>query len=169
MEKNLIVDGRTLNYKGIFQFEELLQTIASALKDLGYQPLEKKYEEAVYPSGKKIYLELRPFKAKTHYVTLMIKLRIGLDKVTEVTKEVDGIKRKFQQGDVNILFDSWSITDYAGRWGMKPLFWFLKAVINKYFYKFPLEESFFGELKNDTSYLYNQLKARLNLYKYQAH
>lgn len=167
-EKNLVVNHRTLSYQGLFRVDELFRTIHNALDKLNYQKQEKKTEEKVFPSGKSTYLELRPFKEKTNYVTLMIKIMVHLDKVIEVTKKVNSLPRPFQQGKVTIIFDAWSITDYEHRWGMKPWFFFLKTAINKYIYRFPLEESFFGELRSDTDYLYQQINALLRLYKYQA-
>jgi hypothetical protein len=167
VEKNLVINNRTISHQGIFKIDELFKTINQALEKLGYQKQEKKTEETVVPSGKKTFIELRPFKVKTNYITLMIKFRINLDNIIEVTKTVDDLKKTFQQGDVTIILDAWSITDYKSRWGMKPLFFFIKSVINKYFYRSPLEESFIRELKSDADYLSEQIKALLKLYKYQ--
>ena len=98
----------------------------------------------------------------------MIKIKVILDGVTEVTKEVDGVKKTFQQGEVNIVFDSWSLTDFAKRWNMRPWFYFAKGFVNKYIYRFPMEEGFVGEVGADTEKIYNDLRALLNLYKYQV-
>lgn len=167
-EKNLIINNRTFTYKGIFRVNELLKTLDDTLTGLGYQKQEKKTEETVTPSGRHTHVELRPFKAKTNYVTLMLKIKISLDNITETVKEVDGLKKTFQQGDLTFIIDAWSLTDYASRWGMKPWFYFLKAFFNKFIYHLPLEEGFIGELKSDANYLTEQLKALLNLYRYQA-
>ncbi len=168
VEKNLVINNRTLTYKGIFRVDELFKTIKDTLDELNYQKQEKKTEETVFPSGRKTYVELRPFKVKTNYVTLMIKIKINLNKIIEVVKEVDEVKRTFQQGEVIIEFDAWSVTDYGARWGMKPLFFFIKSFINKYIYHFPLEGGFIGELKEDTTHLVEQIRAFFNLYKYQV-
>jgi len=167
-EKNLVINNRTITHQGIFRVDELFNTINSVIEKLGYKKQEKKTEETVFPSGKRTYVELRPFKSKTNYVKLMIKIKVDLDKVIETTKEVDNVKRNFQQGNVNIVVDAWSVTDYESRWGMKPLFFFLKAIANKYVYHFPSEENFIDELKSDTNYLTDQIKALLKLYKYQV-
>lgn len=167
VEKNLVINNRTLTYKGVFLVHELFKTINDTLTNLNYQKIEKETKETVYPSGKNTYVELRPFKIKTNYVTLRIKIKIHLENIIEVTKQVDGVPKKFHQGNVRIVFDAWSMTDYASRWGMKPWFFFFKAFINKYIYHFPLEESFIGELKSDTNHLTEQINAFLNLYKYQ--
>lgn len=167
-EKNLIVNNRLITYKGLFRVHELFDTINQALEELGYQKQEKKTEERVAPSGRKTYIELRPFKVKTNYVTLMLKIKVSLDNVTEVTKEVDHVPKTFQQGEIDIALDAWSLTDYASRWGMKPWVFFLKAFISRYIYHFPLESSFINELKADAARLIEQIKALLSLYKYQV-
>lgn len=167
-EKNLVINNKELKYGGIFVADEIFSVINNALGDKGYIKIEKKSEELVTPAGKMLFLELRPYKEKTHYATLMIKIKIVLDNVTETIREVDGVKKKFQQGDVVIAFDSWVLTDYERRWGMKPWAYFLKGLINKFIYASPLESGFFGELVGDTAYIYVQAAKLLNSYKGKA-
>ena len=113
-------------------------------------------------------MELRPFKLKTNYGRYLIKLKITLDNITETVEEIKSEKRKYQQGDVEIIFDAWLLTDYINRWNMKPLVYFLKAFINKFIYSFPLEGSFPGEVSSDTAYVHNQIKKLLNSYKIET-
>ncbi|MFH1683137.1 MAG: hypothetical protein ABIA37_05055 [Candidatus Woesearchaeota archaeon] len=167
-EKNLVVDNKIITYKGIFRANEVLMTISDELKNLGYQEQEKKTEETVVPAGKSTYIELRPFKEKAAQMTLMIKIKIHFNNVVEVVKEVDEMKRRFQQGDVEIAFDAWSVTDYGKRWGMRPWFYFMKGFVNKYIYRYPLEAGFVGEVGADTEKIHDEVKALLNLYKYQV-
>ncbi|MBI4983052.1 hypothetical protein HZC32_00175 [Candidatus Woesearchaeota archaeon] len=168
LQKNLVINNRELKYRGIFRIDELLATIDNVLKEKGYQNREKRSEEMVAEAGKKTYIELRPYKVKTNYATLMIKIKITFDNTTETTETIDDEKKKFQQGDVHIAFDAWSLTDYANRWGMKPWFYFVKRIINKYLYQFPLEGSFIGELIQDTAYVYVKIKRLLNSYKIES-
>lgn len=167
-EKNLIINNRELKYKGIFRVDDLFHTINQALKEKQYEKNEKKSEEIVSEAGKKTYLELRPFKQKTNYVILEIKIKITLDNVTETIEEVQGVKKKFQNGDVTVVFDSWIMTDYENRWSMKPLVYFLKSIINKYVYTFPLEAGFPGELAGDTAHIYARIQKLLQSYKYES-
>lgn len=164
-EKKLVISNRTIQYNGLFSFPEMLTTINNALDKLGYQKQEKKTEEKTYPTGRDVYIELRPFKEKTNYTTLMIKIKITLHNITETIKEIDRIKRKYQQGEVTVTFDAWLVTDYEKRWGMKPWFFFLKGFIHKYFYSFPLESGFTNELSSDIGYLSAQIQSLSNLYK----
>lgn len=167
-EKNLIINNRELKYRGIFRYDELFSVINQALEERGYQKREKKSEELVTEKGKKIYLELRPFKTKSSYITLMIKIKIALNYLTETTEKLEGRKRSFQQGDVLITFDAWTMTDYEQRWGMKPWVYFMKGMIHKFLYKFPLESGFTGELVGDTAYIYAKIKKLLNSYRPSA-
>ena len=167
-ERDLVVNNRELKYKGIFLFDELVATIDSSLENRGYEKQEKRTEETVTESGRKTYLELRPFKVKSNYARYMIKMKINLDNVTESLEEVQGLKKKFQKGEINIIFDSWLLTDYYQRWNMKPWVYFWKGLINKYVYKFPFEASFKGELAGDTVYIYTQIKKLLNSYKFET-
>ena len=167
-EKNLIINGRDLKYKGIFQVTELFSTINRAIEEKGYLKQEKKTEELVTVGGKKTSVELRPYKEKTRYITLMIKMRITLDHITEVVEEIDGEKKKFQKGDVDIIFDAWTLSDYEERWGMSPVVYFLKGFINKFIYTFPMEAGFTGELGNDTAFIYGRIKKVLNSYRHET-
>ena len=159
-EKNLIINNRELKYEGVFKVDELFNTINGALSKRGYTKREKKTEEDVEEGGRKTYVELRPYKEKSGYVILMIKMKITLDNVTETKKDT----RKFQQGNVSVIFDSWVLTDYEHRWGMKPFVYFVKSIINKYIYSWPLEAGFSGELAGDTAYIYAHIKKLLRSY-----
>ncbi|MEK6809172.1 MAG: hypothetical protein AABY40_00705 [Nanoarchaeota archaeon] len=164
-EKNLVINQKKIVYNGIFRTDELLSVIKQALQEKNYRYQEKKSEELVTAAGRVLQLELRPIKSVAQYVSLMIKIHLALDNITETTKEVSGVKQKFQQGDVFIAFDAWSLTDYEGRWGSKPLNFFLKGFIRKYLYKFPLEEGFTRQLVGDTAYVYGQIKNLLQSYQ----
>ncbi|MBI2666951.1 hypothetical protein HYX13_05035 [Candidatus Woesearchaeota archaeon] len=164
-EKNLVINNREVKYKGKFKVEELFRTINKTLTEKGYTKREKKTEETVTDEGRTTLIELRPFKEKTEYVTLMIKIRIHLEGITEKTEDLEGVRHKFQQGKILLTFDAWSLTDYQQRWGMKPWVFFFKGVINKYLYTFPMEAGFTGELVGDTGYIVGEIKKLLNSYE----
>ncbi|HLC70571.1 MAG TPA: hypothetical protein VJI32_01100 [Candidatus Nanoarchaeia archaeon] len=167
VEKDLIINARELKYKGIFQPDTLFTTINKALKERGFTLREKKTEEQVTETGRKTYVELRPFKSKTNYLALILKIRINLDKVQEVVETVDDAKIRMHQGDITIYFDAWVLTNWNLRWNMSPLTFFLKGFINKFLYIFPLEEGAKGELVGDTAYVYAQVKKFLMSYQPQ--
>ncbi|HLD39679.1 MAG TPA: hypothetical protein VJB13_00905 [Candidatus Nanoarchaeia archaeon] len=165
MEKNLVINHRTISYHGIFKTSELLSTLKNSLEEKGYKPREKKSEDLITPSGRMLDLELRPYKTVSQYLTLMIKIHLTLDNVTETSKQISGEKHSFQKGDLHLTFDAWSMTDYESRWGTKPLNFFLKGVIQKYLYKFPAEEGWVHQLTIDTAYIYGKIKSLLQSYE----
>lgn len=163
-EKNLVINNRELKYKGIFRADELFHVINKSLREKRYHKREKKSEETVTEQGRKTFVELRPYKHKTSYMVLMIKIKITLDNVTETVQEFQGQKQKFQQGDVSVVFDSWLMSEYEHRWTMKPWVYFLKSLINKYVYHWPIEAGFSSELVNDTAFIYAQIRNLLHSY-----
>lgn len=164
-EKELIINGRELKYQGVFRPEELFSAINKALEEKSYLKREKKSEEAVTEGGRGAYIELRPYKEKTRYAALMLKIKIHFSHLTESVEMVRGEKAKFQKGDVSVIFDAWLLTDYEYRWGMKPWVYFFKGMINKFAYAFPMEAGFKDELQSDTAYIYRQVKELLDSYK----
>lgn len=164
-ERNLVINNKELVYKGIFRADELFSAINRALEEKGYEKREKKTEEIVTESGRKTYVELRPFKEKTNYAKFVIKIKITLDNVNEKVETINDVKRKYHLGDVEVLFDAWILTGYADMWGMKPWVYFLKGIINKYLYTFPLESGFTGEVTGDTVYIFNKVKKLLRSYR----
>lgn len=164
-EKNLIINNRLLKYSGIFLLDDIFSVINRALEELGYEKREKKTEEFVGEKGRKIYFELRPFKEKTNFLVSMLKIKIYLNNLREVVEVREGVKRKFEVGELEIGFDAWVLTNYEYRWGMKPFVYFWKGIINKYLYKTPLETNFPAEVSGDTAYVYNKLKKLLDSYQ----
>ncbi len=167
VEKNLVVDQKALEYKGLFEQDEVMNTLNSLLKSRGYELQEKKAEEKVSEEEKNIYLELRPLKRITSYQTLMIKVTINAKNLTEEVHRIGGKKRRFHKGDLSVIFDGWSLTDFERKTQERMLNYFIRGVISKYLYRSPAEGKIIGELKSDVDFVYNQLKSFLNLYKYQ--
>jgi len=167
VEKNLVVDQKILEYKGLFEFSEVIETLNSLIKSKGYDLQEKKAEEKVLEDEKEIHLELRPLKRATSYQTLMIKVTINAKNLTEEIHTVGGKKRHFHKGNLSLVFDGWSLTDFERKTQERMLNYFIRGVISKYLYRSPTEGKIIGELKSDVDFVFNQLKSFLNLYKYQ--
>ncbi len=167
VEKNLVINNRRFTYSGVFSFSDLLEVINKAIKKKGYANSEKRNEEVVNEIGKNIYLELRPRKEKSNYVTVWIKIKLNFRNITQIQQEHNGHKRVMEQGNVEIIYDSWVYTDWEDRWGQGPFNFFMKAFVHKWFYKLPLEDSFTSELTDDTAYLFNQVQSLFQSYRKQ--
>lgn len=164
-EKNLVINNRKITYSGIFDSNALFNVISDALEEKGYEKREKRAEEIVTEEGKNFYLELRPHKVKASYISLMIKIKIHLFDLTQKVQEVEGVKKVYDKGNIEITFDSWILGDWENRWGTKPFYYFMKGFINKWFYKFPTEPGFRGEIVSDTAHIYGRIKGLLASYR----
>ncbi len=167
-QKLLVINNRELKYKGIFRADELFSAINRALEAKGYEKREKKSEELVTVGGKRIYIELRPFKEKNNYTTLMLKLKITMDNIVDKVETIHGHKRKYLNGDLLIVFDAWVLTDWEHRWAQKPWMYFLKMSFQKFVYRMPHLDEPSGEVGSDTAYVYAQIKSLLSSYKFEA-
>ena len=162
-EKTLVIDGLELNYKGLFDVNGLLKKIDKNIVERGYSKGEKRREERITASGKEFSIELRPVKRKTDYEAVMIKIRIEITNLKDVEVMRNKVKTKMNQGNVHMLFDAWTTTDYEWRWEQKPLFYFLRNLVERITYKFHTDK-FFSEVSDDTHFVYNNIKAYLELH-----
>lgn len=165
-EKRLIIDQLRLNYSGLFNLGDMFRTIDAWFYEKGYDRHEKKNEEQILPSGRFVEIELRPWKKTTDYAKNEIRLRIFVKDMKDVEVEKDGVKLRLQQGDIHMIFDAFLETDYENRWESKPMFYFFRALFDKFVFRV-YTDKYEGVLVNDTHDLYNRIKAFLNLYRYQ--
>src|SRR3989338_1833167 len=105
LEKDLIINNRELKYSGIFRSSDLFSTINRALEERGYEKREKKTEEEVTEESRRTLIELRPYKIKTNYLILVIKIRVLVENLTDTTKVINNQTFTFLQGDMTIVFD----------------------------------------------------------------
>ena len=164
-EREIIVDKLRLTYEGIFSVAELYNMIDEWFRWKGYDKRENKNIEIVKPEGKFIEIELEPWKKVTDYAKNVIKIRIQMTGIKDVEVEKDNAKLKLNQGKVQFVFDGILETDYEARWEGKPIFYFIRTVFDKYFYK-PFTAGFQRGVKEDLMHLHGQIKAFLNLYRF---
>ncbi|MBS3140001.1 hypothetical protein J4479_03280 [Candidatus Woesearchaeota archaeon] len=162
--RDLLVSNKELVYTGIFKLDDLYKDINRVVEARGYTQREKRSEEAVAEAGRKIYLELRPYKFFTPEIKLLIKIKIDLGPVSESKHQGE----LYQRGDVRIVLDAWYMTNYRKRWYNKPLTYFLKGVINKYLYQWPEEKDSREMLVSDAAAIYAVIKKLFRTYQPEA-
>lgn len=165
VEREIIVDRLRLVYEGLFSVPELYKLIDEWFRMKGYDKREKKNTEVVRPEGKYIEIEIEPWKKVTDYAKNVIKIRLIMSDITDVEVEKDNLKVKLNKGKVSLVFDAYLETDYEHRWEGSPLFYFIRTLFDKYFYK-PFTAGFETGVKEDLMTLHNTIKSFLNLYRY---
>jgi len=162
-EEYLAVDGLEFNYKGLFDFKDLLRYIKRIFNQHGYRVIEKEKEAKIKSAGKDFYIEFLAEKEKTKFEKLTIILKLNITNMINTTVIVDSKTRKLNQADITAIFDAWLITDFKGRW-TAPWYFFLKTLFRHGFTK--IGERFEDELINDTNTICENLKAHLNLHRF---
>lgn len=164
-ERRLIVDKERVTYEGLFSIKEVHDIIVSWIKEKGYWPVEKKHTEGVKGEGKHIDIEMWPYKKVTDYAKHIIVIRLMATDVKDVVVEIEGKKKKLNQGKLQIVFDAYLETDYESAWETKAIFYVVRTIFEKYVYT-PFLSGFERNLKNDVNHLKSQIKGYLNLFQY---
>lgn len=164
-EKNYIIKGLTIRYSGLFDIRAFYKFLDKFLKDYGYDKNELVNEEKTHKNGKDLLLKLEPFRTVADYAKNFIQISISMKDVKELEVVKDDNKVKMNEGQVLINIAAYLNTDIEGRWEQKPLFVFLRTLIDKFVYKVYLG-TFEKNLEKDTKQLYNSIKAFFNLYRY---
>lgn len=164
-ERRLIVDKERVNYDGLFSAKEVLDIVMTWIKDKGYWPVDKKHTESVKADGRFIEIEMWPYKKVTDYAKNIIVIRIVCSDLKDVVIEIEGKKKKLNQGRLQVVFDAYLETDYEHKWENKPIFYVLRTVFEKYVFT-PFLSGFEKNLKADVTHLKNNIKGYLNLVQY---
>ncbi|MBT4538679.1 hypothetical protein HOC32_00160 [Candidatus Woesearchaeota archaeon] len=162
-ERSLVVNDKTFQYSGLFRVDDLLDTINKVITELGYTRREKKSEELVIEEGKKVFIELRPYKQKGN-VQLQLAIRITLDHLKDTVEEVKGHIQKLQVADVHIAIDAWFLADDEFENYMAPWRYFVRSLISKYIVDISLHRGLPDELTKDAATVYARIKQLLNSY-----
>lgn len=127
--------GESFSYKGLIDVKALYRLIDKWFKEHGYDKFEVWNFEEVYEDGKQITLKLHPYKKLSDYVKVEIRINAILSKLKETVIEQDGVKISLMRGQAKFTFDTFVVTDYEGHWGNKPFYFFIKTLMDKFFYR----------------------------------
>ncbi len=166
-EKKIVVEEQTLDYKGLFDTKELYAEIDQWIREHGYDRYEKKSNEEVTEDGRKLFIELEPWKKLSDYCKSELNIEITMDEITDVEVEHDGITEELQRGSIHVNVQGRLITDYENKWEGTPLYQFIRTVIDKFIRKTQTEE-FENECAQDCDDLREEMKAFLNLFRYKT-
>ena len=165
-EKKIIIDESEIAYEGLFDLKELYALIDEFLKQKNYDKVEKTNQEFVGQSGKEVSYVLTPYMTISDFVKKHIKISLSAKDLKDVEVEIDGVKRKMQQGKLSILLSGIIETDYEGRWEQTAFYYFIRTLFNKYVYR-QHNQDFEGQIQSDVHMLREQIGGLLNLYRFK--
>ena len=165
-EKEFVARNLKIKQRSTFDMAELYKVMYRWFSRHNYDFQEKEYLEK--QSGDSKQLEIGWYGARkiSDYIKLHINVKflvIGL-KNTEV--QVGNVKRKTNEGDVEMRFDAIVERDYEGKFEGNPTTKFLREFYDKYVIKSRLE-GYEEQLHEEVYELMGEVKSFLNLFKFQ--
>lgn len=162
-----VIDQRPLSFEGYFRSDELFQIIRRFVKERGYFPLETKNYEEVYPHGRQVNIELKPFKKISDYVKLTLKLRIKFTHLQEEMITIDGHKHKYMKGKVSLVSDALIFSDYQAKWEGAGWLYFLRTINDKFIRKDWMSQAK-ADVGKDLEDLYSEISSYLNMIRFKV-
>lgn len=163
-ELRIIVDHMKLDYKGLFDVNNLFRLIDAWLFERNFEKRTNKNFEQETPKGKFIEWEVASWKKISDYQRYIIKIRMLMYNLTKVDAIKEKKKTKLGHARILMYFDGYLESDYEHRWDERPLFLFFRTLYDKFIYK-AYTERFEQRLASDVHHLYNHVEAFLNTYR----
>ena len=164
VEKKFVIDGMKLSYTGPFDIIEFYKKVNEWISKKGKEKEIKKKAEHVNPTGKDIEWSLEIWEDVTDYARNIVRINALFNNVKEIKIKREKKERKLNKGSVLITFDGIMETDIQGKWTQKPIFFFLKTIVDKFIWKHHMNK-IEDQLDADVHELYDVLTDFFNSYK----
>jgi len=164
-EVKTLIDGKSLSYEGVFSIKDLYKTIDTWFKDRGYDKQEVKNWEDVSENEKQIVLEIIPYKKVSDYARIDIRVFMIFSRLSEIDIERNGIRSKMNKGRAEFYFDAYVVTDYENKWQTRPIFFFIKNIIEKFIYR-AYTTNYDSEAIRDCTDIENEIRSFLNMNRF---
>lgn len=134
--QKILIDNVRMSYNGLFSVMGFFEEIDKWAKKNGFDKEIKKHLEYAEQDGRRIEWIFEFWKEVRDFARITIRLRVLCHNMQEVEITRGASKEMLDKGDALTLVDGILIQDVYGRWQQKPMFYFLRAMIDKYLYKF---------------------------------
>ena len=162
--KKFVIDGLKLVYSGPFEVNEFYRAVDGWISKKGKEKETKKKAEHVQAKGKSIEWLVEIWEDVSNYSRTVVRMRALLSDVKDASIKKGDKNKKLSTGNVLIIFDGILEEEKKGKWQQKPLFYFMRAVFDKFIWKF-YTNKFEDKLSADVNSLYETLNYFFNSYK----
>lgn len=160
--KDYVARKVSVEYEGIFSFDDLYKHLKTWLQRRGYMLQESGYKELKEEIARHIKISIDAEKEASDYVKYALELTIKLDNLKELRKK--GEKKLLHHGKITIEFDAFLLKDFENRWNKNPVLLFFREAYDKFVIGSQMEKME-KELKEDVYKFTNEIKAFLKLLK----
>ena len=161
-EIKIIVDHLRMDFKGMFNANDLFRAIDSWLFEKGFEKRTNKNFEYDTASGKFMEWESYPWKKVTDYYRQMMKIRILIYDMVKKDVVHEGKKERLDHGRGIIYLDGYLELDYEHRWDGNAFLQAVRTLFDKWLYVH-YTESFEKMVTRDCHMLNDHLEKLLNL------
>ena len=131
---------QVVKHKGYFNFKEFYNFCQEWLKDEGYDLAEDQYTEKITNDGKEIIIKWTAKKKISDYFRNIIEARWHILQMKDSQVEIEGKKKKINEGDIKITFSADLERDYEKRWEDRPGWKFMRGVYDRYIIRTRIDE-----------------------------
>lgn len=160
-EKDLIVKEK-VEHSGLMDFGGFYSFVHSWFKEEGYGVDEVKYAEKSDGAKRSIDIEWKITKRLSDYFKIEHKLKMEVKELTEVEVEIDGKKKKTNQGKITVEISGTLIRDPDSKWDKAPFYRFMRDLYNKYIIPSRVDNMMF-KVSDDVKKVKEEMKAFLEL------
>lgn len=160
-EKDLTIKEK-VESTGLFDFPALYSFAHSWFKEARYGVNEEKYVEKIKGNKKDINIEWKATKDVSDYFKFEHIIKFELRNLSEVEAEINGEKKKMNQGKIEIEISGALIKDKDSKWDTSPFSRFSRDVYNKFIVPSRVNE-LKNELSDDVRNFKEEIKAFLEL------
>lgn len=131
VEKDQITKEK-IKHKGLFDFAKLYSFAHSWWREREFGVTEEKYEEKVSGNSRNINIEWKIGKNISDYFRFEYKVKFSIAGMTEVETEIDGEKKKLNNGEVEVEVAGILVRDRSSKYDSSPFNRFIRDVYSKY-------------------------------------
>lgn len=130
-DKELLLKDKT-EHSGLMNFAALYSYSHGWFKEQGYSVDETKYSEKSDGTKRDITVEWNVTKTLSDYFKIDNKFKMEVSGLIDVEVEIDGVKKKMNQGKITLEMKGNLITDPDSKWQSSPFNRFIRDIYNKY-------------------------------------
>ncbi len=164
VEKKFVVYDLRISYNGPVKIADVYKEVEEWIKQKGLNKELKKKAENLTPKGKKLEWTIECWKNINTFTKGVVRLRSFFTDVKEIEVKRKGRRIKTQQANVLLQIDGILETDLSQRWEQTPLFYFIRALLDKYVWPF-YSGRYDGIVSGDANDLLKTLQSFFNLQK----
>jgi len=161
-EREVLIERNQVSYEGVFNFQELVDLIKQNGSDRGYFAITPRHSETISEQGKYLKYNLILDQKISDYAKINVMFEIEIRDMAEKNMEIRKKKKKMQEGKLDIFYTALFVTDYEKRFDVKPLFYFVRKLFEKYVFPSTMSQ-YEDKAKKDTMWIVHNIKSYLNL------